>query len=184
MDVQIACICPPKGGEVRHPDGDTVTLLEALPFTTVSAIRWSIAIQRESDPRVTLAEQFGVISELYILGGVSGWTVVDEKGKPVEASKPEIRARLLTAPSQAQMVGDAADDLYQAVMLPLLNQASTYSPPSPKTESTSQPTGSPKSHRKPSSRSLTSITPTGATETTSSSLDGVSSASQSSATAA
>lgn len=184
MDVLIACICPPKGDAVRHPDGDTVTLRATLPFTSVSAIRWSIAVQREVDPGVSLAEQFGVISELYLLGGVESWTVVDEKGKPVEPSKPEIRSRLLTAQSQAQMVGDAADDLYQAVMLPLLNQASTFSPPSPTDESTSPPSGASKSPPKPSRRSSISTIRTGDTEVTSSSLDGVSSSSQSSASAA
>lgn len=184
MDVQIPCICPLKGDERRHPDGDTITLRDKLPFAAVSTIRWSVAIQRETDPATTIAEEFGTISEFYVLFGIAAWTLVDVTGKPIEVSKAAIRVHLLTVDGPAQIVSDAADDLYQAVMLPLLRGASTSSPPSSTTESTSPPTGSLEKPPRRSKPSSITPTPTAATETTSSSLDGASSSSLSSATAA
>ena len=167
----------------RHPDGDTITFREKLDFRAGATIRWAVAINRETDPGVSLAEQFGLISELYVLEGVESWTLVDARGKPIEVSKPAIREHLLPF-DQAQFVADYAEGLYQEVMLPLLRAASTSSEPTPTNGSTSPTTGSSPSPRKPLRRSLTSITPTAGIEATSSSLAGVSSSSQSSESAA
>ncbi len=179
----ITCICPPKGDATRHPDGDTINLRDKLDFRAVATIRWAIAIAQETDPDASLAEQFGIITEHYVLEGVESWSLVDDKGKPVEVTKKEIRERLLPHP-QAQLIGDAAEALYQAVMLPLLRGESMSSPPTPTTESTSPTTGSSEKAPRPLRRSSTSTSRTAATETTSTSLDGVSSSSQSSASAA
>ena len=128
--MKIDCICPPKDGAVRHPDGDSITFREKLDFRAVATIRWAVAINRETDPGVSLAEQFGLISELYVLEGVESWTLVDARGKPIEVSKPAIREHLLPF-DQAQFVADYAEGLYQEVMLPLLRAASTSSEPTP-----------------------------------------------------
>jgi hypothetical protein len=181
--VNIKCICPPKGDAVRHPGGDTIEFREALDFRAVATIRWAIAIERETDPNASLAEQFGLITEHYVLEGVQSWSVVDAEGKPVDCTKAAIRT-LLMPTAQAQLVGDAAEERYQAVMLPLLNGESTSSPPTPTTDSTSPTTGSSEKAPRQLKPSSTSTTPTDATETTSSSLDGVSSSSQSSVSAA
>lgn len=181
--MKISCICPPKGDAVRHPDGDTITLRDKLDFRAVATIRWAIAITQETDPGASMAEQFGLITEHYVLEGVESWSLVDEKGRPVEVSKANIRERLLPHP-EAQRVGDEAEARYQAVMLPLLRGESPSSPSTPTTGSTSPPTGSSEKAPKRSRRSLTSITPMAATETTSNSLDGVSSSSLSSESAA
>lgn len=184
MDVSIPCICPPKGDEVRHPDGDTVTLRTTLPFQAVVALRYAIQVTKENDPQASVATILGVLSEHYILGGVESWTVVDEKNKPVEVTPTALRERLLMNLDAAMGVANVADDLYLAVMLPLLNRVLTSSPPSPTSGSTSPTTGSSGKPRKPSKPSSISHIPTAGTETTSSSLDGVSSSSQSSESAA
>ena len=181
--MNIPCICPRKGDAVRHPGGDTIELKDKLDFRAVATIRWAIAIAQETDPGASMAEQFGLITEHYVLEGVASWSLVDDKGKPVEVTKAAIREHLLPHP-EAQAVGDAAEARYQAVMLPLLRGESTSSPPSPTTESTSPTTGSSEKARKPSKPSLTSISQTDATATTSSSLDGDFSSSPSSASAA
>lgn len=184
MDVRIPCICPPKGDDVRHPDGDIVTLRQTLGFQGVVTLRYAVQVVKENDPNASVAQILGVLSEHYILAGVESWTVVDEKGKPLPVTPTELRERLLTNLDAAMTVADVADDLYLAVMLPLLSRASTPSPPSPTNESTSPTSGSSDTPRKPSKRSSISTIPTAATETTSSSLDGVSSSSQSSESAA
>jgi len=184
MDVTIGCICPPKAGEIRHPDGDTVTLREKLGFQAVVTLRFAVQVIKDQDPDASIATVLGVLSEHYILAGVEDWTVVDDRNKPVPVTPAALRERLLTNLDAAMTVADVADDLYLAVMLPLLNRVSTSSPHSPTTESTSPPTGSPPKRPRPSKPSLTSITPTAGTETTSSSLGGVSNSSPNSVSAA
>lgn len=184
MDVLIPCICPPKGDAVRHPDGDIVTLRETLGFQAVVTLRFAVQVTKENDPNASIAQILGVLSEHYILAGVESWTVVDDKNKPVEVTPTALRERLLTNLDAAMTVADKADDLYLAVMLPLLNRVSTSSPPTPTSGSTSPTTGTSDTPRKPSKRSSISTIPTAGTEATSSSLDGVSSSSQSSESAA
>jgi hypothetical protein len=196
--MRIDCICPPKAGAVRHPDGDEITFKKALDFKSMAIIRWEIAIRQARDPKASLAEHFGAVTELYVLYGVESWTLVDAKGQPIDVSTSEIRERLLPS-AQAQAIGDQADQTYQAVMLPLLLQGSPSSPPTPTDESTSPKTDDSESQtaseenskssssptrQKPSKQSSISTIPTAATATTTTSLDGDSNSSQSSTSAA
>ncbi len=184
MNVQIPCICPPKGDEVRHPSGDTVTLREKLPFQAVAAIRWAVGIQKTTDPRASIADTFGLLTEHYVMAGVEAWTVVGDNNKPIEVTPDALRDVLLAQIDAAITVADKADDLYQAVMLPLLLGSSTSSPSTPTTGSTSRTTGRSARHPKRSKPSSTTTTRTDGTETTSTSLALVSSSSQSSESAA
>jgi hypothetical protein len=186
MDVTIRCICPPKGDAPRHPDGDTVVLRDKLGCQGVAAIRWAVAIQKETNPQASLAETFGLLTEQYVLAGVESWTLVDDKGKPVAVDAASIRAHLLTPEhiDEAIAVADVADDLYLAVVLPLLTGSSTSSPPTPTTGSTSPRTGSSAKRPKRSKPSSISTIPTGGTVVTSNSLEFDSNSSQSSESAA
>lgn len=179
MDVSIPCICP--GDELRHPDGDTVVLKDTLDFLTATAIRKCIAFRDSDDEAARGAEVLARLTEGYLLFGISGWTVVDEKGKPLPVTHSAIRERLLTRWDAATTVSDEADELYQgAILLPLLVKASSSSPPSPTNGSTSPQTGSPSEPPAPSWPSSTTTTPTDDTEMTSLSLAGASSSSQNS----
>jgi hypothetical protein len=182
MDVQIRCICPI---EDKH-DHDTITLRDKLDFVTATAIRKGLAfIESDDDEGGRAAELLARLTEGYLLFGIIGWTVVDEKGKRLPVSHAAIRERLLSDFAAAEDVADAADSLYsEAILLPLLARASKSSPPTPTKDSTYPLTAFPKKPRKPSRRSSTTSTPTDATETTSSSLVGVSSGSLSSESAA
>src|SRR5688572_6057575 len=183
MDVTIPCLCPPDG--VRHPSGDTVQLREKLDFTAALAARNTIIHAKTNDPGMSIAEVQALLTELYLLSGIESWSVKDEKGKALEPNRTAIREHLLTNIGAAVLVADAADELYaEAVMLPLLEKASTSSPPTPEAPSTSPTTGSSPEPRKPSKRSSTSTTPTDVIEVTSPSLVGGSRSSPSSATAA
>jgi hypothetical protein len=183
MNVTIPCLCPPKDGEPRHPE-DTVTLRDKLGFRGVTTIRWAVALLKENDADASVADVLAVLTENYVMAGVEAWTIVDDKGKPVEVTPAALRDILLDDPIASQIVADAADDLYLAVMLPLLNRASMSSPPSRKTRSTSAGTGSSRKRPRPSKPSSISTIPTVVTETTSSSLDGDSRSSPNSVTAA
>jgi hypothetical protein len=185
MDVTIDCVCPPKGDAVRHPDGDTVKLRERLDFHAATTIRHNIALLYQEDGETSGGEILALLTEHYLLFGVEGWSLVDEKGKPVEVSKPTIRERLFGDPIASMLVGDAADLLYsEQVMLPLMERASRSSPTTSTDESTSPTKASSPKRPKPSKPSSISTIPTVATETTSSSLDGDSSSSQSVTSAA
>lgn len=174
--VRIDCICPLRaGGEVRHPDGDTVTLRERLDFRAALTARNTITWLKNEDPDAGVAEILAALTETYLLVGIESWSLVDAKGKPVEVSKAAIRDLLANHPDGAMQVGDAADALYtEAVLLPLLARAATSSPPTPTGASTSASPPSSTKPPKPSRPSSITTTPTDATETTSPSPGGAS----------
>jgi hypothetical protein len=181
MDVKIDCLCPPNArGETRHPDGDTVTLRERLDFRAALTARNTMALLKNEDPDASVADILAALTETYLLVGVTGWTLVDAKNKPVDVSRAAIRELLLSNPDVAMLVGDAADEHYsEAVILPLLARARNSSPPTPIAGSTSATKRSTPKSRKPSSPSSITTIPTDATATTSSSPVGDSSSSPS-----
>jgi len=187
MDVPISCPCPTAGGDLRHPEGDTVVLRDRLDFRQATTIRKAIGLQSE-DGAADPAEILAVMTEWYCLLGIESWTLVDVRGKPVPVSRTSIREQLLDnvdAIDQVTDVADAADGLYmQAVLLPLLVRASKSSPTGQTEPSTSPPKASTAKSRKPSRPSSITSTPTDDIEATSSSLAGVSSISRSSESAA
>jgi hypothetical protein len=183
MDVQIKCICPSKDGEPRH-DQDTITLRDKLDFHSVRTMRNEVRVLKSQEEAASTAEILATLTEAYLLHGISSWTLTDEKGKPVELSRRAITDRLLST-DEAELVGDAADELYQeVVLLPLVVRGLNSSPTTPTNGSTSATTVSSSKPPKPSKRSSTSTTRTVGTETTSLSLVGVSNSSQSSESAA
>ena len=180
MDVSIPCICP-----AQSDHDDTVTLRDTLDFGSATRIRKSLAFVESDDRDARAAEVLATLTEAYLLFGIERWTVLDERGKPVPLSHSAIRSHLLSRLDVASIVADEADDLYrEVILLPLVRGASRSSAPTQTTGSTSQPTGSSSTRRKHSRRSSTSTTPTVVTEVTSASLDGVSSSSPSSESAA
>lgn len=183
----IDCVCPPKAdGEPRHPDGDTVTLRERLDFPAATAINYALRQAREEDPDVDGATMLAVMSEKYLLFGIESWSIVDEKGKPLEVTKPNIRSVLLTRDLVALApIVNEADVIYQPqVLAPLVAAAQKSSSSTPTEPLTSPPTDSPVPLQKRSKRSSTSTIPTADTEMTSQSPDGGSSSSPNSVSAA
>jgi hypothetical protein len=188
MDVQTRCVCPPKAdGSPRH-EGDTITLRDTLGFVATQTARNAIHLAR-SDAReqgvdLDAAYALAVLTEQYLMLGISAWTRVDEKGKPVPVNRVSIRAFMEDEDDVVSFVADEADGLYAGkVMLPLLRTAASSSQPTP-TASTSPTRGNGKAPAKPSRRSSISTIPTDATATTSKSRDGDSSSSRSSVSAA
>lgn len=169
MDVQIDCLCPPNArGETRHPDGDTVTLRERLDFRAALTARNTMVLVKQEDPDASPADILAALTEVYLLIGITGWTLVDAKNRPVEVSRATIREHLLSNPDVAMVVGDAADEMYSAaVILPLMARANNSSPPTPIEGSTSATKPSTPRSRKPSSPSSITTIPTDATATTS-----------------
>jgi hypothetical protein len=183
VKVDIPCTCPPKAnGEPRH-DHDTVTFRDRLDFRGGMVIRKAITMLKVEDPDSGAAEVLAAMSEHYMLEGISGWSLVDEKGKPVEASKPAIRAFIAEHEDIVfDHLVDEADGLYSdQVLLPLVRKAQASSPPSPTEPSTSAPIGSEETTPKRSRRSSTSTTRTADITTITPSPDGVSSTSRKSA---
>lgn len=166
MDVTIPCPCPPRADGATWHERDTVILRDTLDFRSVTVIRKAIQIVRAEDEEAGAAEILAALTEHYVLSGIEAWTLVDERGKPVEVSKPAIRARLLPHFEAAATVADAADDLYAPlVLLPLLARAQTSSPPMPTDVSTSARTSGPSKRPRPSRPSSTTTTRTDGTGT-------------------
>ena len=184
MDVPIRCVCPDNAdGSPRH-EGDTVTLRDTLGFREVTTIR-NLAGQVDYDDPLFVAEILAALSEGYILFGVSAWTLVDEKGKPLTVTRAEVRDRILANVDVAADVADAADELYgEKVVLPLLTRASRSSRPSQTASSTSRSKGSVTRLPKQSRPSSTGSSRTDDTETTTSSPGGDFNSSQNSASVA
>lgn len=181
MKVEIPCICEGR----KHDKGDTVVLRDRLDFRTAIALRNTVAVLYAEEPDADIADVMAVLTDGYLTRGIESWTLRSKDGKPVPVSRATIRDVLMVHQEVAESVGDVADDLYSpVVMLPLLRKASESLPATPTDDSTSPPTGPSTTHQKPSKRSSTSTSLTVVTETTSASLDGGSSLSPSSESAA
>ena len=70
--VRIPCLCPPKGDDVRHPAGDTVTLRDKLDFVSALAARNIIIQAKTSDPGMSVGEIQALLTEMYLLAGEIG----------------------------------------------------------------------------------------------------------------
>lgn len=179
MDVYIPCICPPKDGQSRH-ERDTISLRDTLDFRQAITVRNEALVTRAADPDVSTAEIMAAMTEAYLVAGVTHWSLVDDRNKSVEVSKAAIRSLLLPSFEAATIVADAADELYrEKVILPLLQPASSYSPPTLTAAGTSPTNDTPSKHPRPRSRSSTSTTRTDGIGTTSALHAGASSSSPS-----
>jgi len=173
MDVAIPCICPPKAdGEPRHA-GDTVVLRDTFPPRARRALIYDLSLNDEG----TMGDRLALLNEGYVIRGVESWTLVDAKDKPLEVTPKAIAEHLIDRENVYDIVAKAADDLYtEAVLLPLLLGASSFSPPTPTVARMSAATNG-RTPRKPSKRSSTITFPTAGTEPTLLSNGGVSSSS-------
>jgi hypothetical protein len=177
MDVSIPCVCP--GAEVRHPEGDTVTLKDKLGFDDAMACKQAmLATGKSDDDPDAVAVRLAAIVKQYVYSGITSWTLMNGKAIPVSAQA--IQKYILSDFRIANKVSSEAERMYNPVVLvPLAEWASNYSPPMQTAVSTSAKKGSTSSRRKPSSPSSTTTIPTADTATTTTSLDGDSSSSRS-----
>ncbi len=169
----IECICPPKAGQPRHPDGDTVELRERLDFAAGRTARNIIKLGKAEE--LSTPEIMTQLTDWYLLAGIRTWSVVDEKGKPVDVNRAAIEHYLYANEGAREALSDEADQMYsEAVTAPLVQEAWRPSPTTPTSASTSATNGSTPKSLKPSKRSSTITSLTDDTETTSPSLAGVS----------
>lgn len=159
-EVAVSCLCPPKAGEVRHETGDTIRLRDRLDFFGASSVRNAAVVLKATDPGSQTAEVMAALTEAYILAGVESWTVQDDKGKPVECNRQTVREILLASVEDAMIVGEEADELYGAVMRPLILRAFRPSRSSQTDESMSPTNGSQPKRPKRSPQSSTTTTRT------------------------
>ena len=163
MEVKITCHCPGDHGQ------DTITFSDRLETHAVNVIKKAVALVPQSSMRA--AEVLATLSECYVIYGVTAWTIVGQNRKLLEVNPATVR--LLLEHPDADLLIEAADEQYQEqVLLPLVNRASSSSPPSQTDESTSPTPLTGRKSTKRSKQSSTSTTPTDATVTTSSPPDG------------
>lgn len=133
------CICPDP---TTHGElGDTVTLPAHadLRQTLIAnkAIRWL----KTENPKASVAEVLALLTEIYVRHFVVAWSLLRRDGKklvPLELTAETIEAQLASDIECAMLVGEAADERFNSVILgPLLKAASTSSPASPTADSTS-----------------------------------------------
>ena len=161
MDVTIQCICPPKAdGEPRH-EQDTITLRDPLHFRDAMALQKDMAMAG-SDDDATVGDSLAALTEGYMLAASAAWTLVDAKGKPIEADTDRHPRLAAVATSTVAMdVSAAAEELYNpSGAAPFSGEGLDVVRTWPTEPSTSAPTGSPRKPRKPSRPSSTSTTPT------------------------
>jgi hypothetical protein len=108
------------------------------------------------------------LAVIYCRHGVDSWTLTDAEGEPLEVTPENIEGVLLADFGLGYAVADAAAGLYsQALLDPLLAEASKSSRPTRTRGSTSAPTSSSVTPLKRSKRSSTSTSQTAATAKTS-----------------
>jgi len=177
--VDIGCPCVGR----PHPDGDRVELYDPLPFKKALAMEKAVGLFVNEQPAPPEAEEIlAELTEAYIVYGVESWTLVGPDGEPLPVSRASIMEYLLGDLDRAHVIADAADTLYQpVVMRPLLERASRSSPSTPTDDSTSARTGSAIERPMPSKQSSTTTSPTADIEPTPLSRAGASSSSRKSA---
>lgn len=154
------CQCP----GAPHEDGDHVWLRPKLGLSAGVELQSIIAEATQANPRPPTAVITGRLVEAYLLHGVAEWTLVDVVG-PIPVNRDTITTHLLSDFGRSQEAASVADDLYFGpVISPLVEQAQTSLRAGSTNGRTSQRNG--KAH-KPSKRSSTTTTPTGATGKTS-----------------
>ncbi len=170
----IECVCPVRpDGAIRHPGGDTVTLREKLDFRSALTARNTVILIKQEDDQADAATILAALTEVYLLVGITSWTLVDAKAKPVAVSRDAVRALMDEHPDAAMTIGDEADALYsEAVITPLVNRASSYSPTTPTVVSTSVTNGASPVRRKRPKPSSTTTSRTDVIETMSASPAG------------
>ena len=148
------CDCPGS----PHPDGDVVYLRPRLDYAGGSE---AIAVMQAASGSVE--ELARALVPVYIRHGATGWNLLDADGFDV----PFDVEVLLSDWNVAYEVGEAADTLYsEAVLRPLLQRASSSSPPTPINGSTSRKRGGRASRPKPSLPSSTGTSAMGSIVTT------------------
>lgn len=169
MDVSITCVCPPKDGEVRHQDGDTVVLRDKLDFTIAVTMQETMTmLPNTASPE----ERLAAIDTAYLLYGIESWTLTDGKGR-IPLSRETITTYLLGDIAASMDVFAVAEEMYNpVVLLPLVKRGLSSSSSTPTTGSTSAPTSSQAKPRRRPSPSSTTTTRTGGTATTSGLPDG------------
>jgi hypothetical protein len=195
MDITIPCPCPPKvDGAPRH-ESDTVTLRAVMDFPTAVLLQKSLEakIVREitgaaeagrASVRLAEPDVLALMTQFYVRNCVIAWTLVDEKGKPVEVTPDAIEMRLERHLDAAMTVAAAADEVYKEVALPLALRVVSSFRPTQTTEPTSRkPAGSPKRQKRSKPSSISTI-PMADTAKISGSQGGVSKSLPSSVTAA
>lgn len=150
-----ACLCP----DTPHEDGDIVYLRSKLGLESGTAIQRRIV--EANQERVDNAELTGRLAVAYLLHGVSGWNLVDAKGKVVPVSPETIKTHLLDDFERSAPVADAADALYMGpVLLPLVKKVAESSKITSINGSTSPGSNGSRRSRKRPKRSSTSTSPT------------------------
>lgn len=158
----VACPCP----GTPHPEGDVVTLRARLGLASGVELQ-SIIVTANAQGQPTSVVT-GLLLEAYIRLGVSDWTFVDDKGKPIPVTSETIQSMILDDFTLATPIAEKANELYEGPVLgPLVNGAAKSSPTTTTAKSTSQPATGSRKNPKPSRRSSTSTTQTGATVLTS-----------------
>jgi hypothetical protein len=148
------CACP----STPHADGDVVYLRPRLDYAGGSE-----AISTMQAASGSVEDLARSLVPVYIRHGAIGWNLVDDDGAPV----PFDVEALLSDWTVAYEVGEAADTLYsEAVLSPLLQRASSSSPPTPINGSTSRKRGGRASRPKPSLPSSTGTSAMGSIVTT------------------
>lgn len=162
------CLC-----EGAHTD-ETITFRYPVGFRDMAIAQRAITLWRQLG--MTLPDVLGRLVEFYLLNLIADWTLVDKKRKPLPVTRENVQARIIDGnPLVALDLADFADDLYaETILRPLVERVFKFSQASPTEDSTSPPppaqngisktssvTPSGKSP-KPSKRSSTSTTQTGA----------------------
>lgn len=150
-----ACRCSGGSHAPLHPDGDTVTLRPKAGLEMGLAATG--ALRRSGGRPGDIQAALGAVFLRY---GISAWSFHDKDG-PVPFS-PELIDQWLPWDQGGFEVADKADALYgDTVLAPLLKRSAPSPVPTvaPVSTTPSLPSGvSPRTSRKPSSRSLRAVT--------------------------
>lgn len=122
------CECP----GTPHGDGDFVYLAPVISMAGGMAVQGAI-LDAQGDS-VRLQE---LLAHVYLAHGVTGWNLLDERGKPVPCT-PDRLAVAIPYGTGGQAIAEKANDLYaDDVMRPLVERLNSLLPTGPTASSPS-----------------------------------------------
>lgn len=114
-----ACTCTLPVGVVMHPDGDYALIARHAPYQMGLA---ALEVVSEASEPVGLGVS---LREVYVVWGVVGWNLVDEKGAAIPVTRAAIREQFMVnwSPRTIDLAESCALQYNDEVMLPLQERA-------------------------------------------------------------
>ena len=155
VPVPIRCPCPPKDGEPRHSDGDSVDVRSQYGYgdslaLAKKSVQYRVGLNKDKESVVIPYEDAFLKHESLMELAVKSWTLEDADGEPLPIGLPTF---LLLPEDIGNVIAEKVNELYEASKATVPNGSGGPSPASSPETSPAPPNRATRRSRKPSTRS-------------------------------